>query len=435
MAASHYQVGEMDSGPADSLSSTPRSDHHHHLHDDGATSLQPRVRFMCSIGGKILPRPHDNQLRYVGGDTRIVVVHRHATFSSLLSKLSKLAGTSNISIKYQLPNEDLDALITVTADEDVENMMEEYDRLSQNKSARLRLFLFNIDDITSSRSTSISSLLDGSAKRESWFVDALNGGPGSGPVLERGRSEVSSIVSEVPDYLFGLDNQEDTMKEPKLRNKNLLNDSVSISDPGSPAPVVSSPFGSTSSSLAPPNVQAIPDLPPVKTKPVNPVQTMDQVKETRVGHEILTENTGLPQPPVYSSGPGPMWHYPGPAMQPVPAVYYMPGAHQVQPANMQPVPMQAQFVQPYPVVPSQVPVGFPQTVSSMGQVYGASVRPYDMNSRVVHDGANQAMYFAQGVRNAAFVPGPYPGMVAPGVDEIQVSGLDVAAQGHLSQGP
>ncbi|KZV53238.1 hypothetical protein F511_21495 [Dorcoceras hygrometricum] len=424
----------MDSGPADSLSSTPRSDHHHHPHDDGATAQQPRVRFMCSFGGKILPRPHDNQLRYVGGDTRIVVVHRHTNFSSLLLKLSKLAGTANISIKYQLPNEDLDALITVTTDEDVENMMEEYDRLSHNKSARLRLFLFNVDD-TSSRASSISSLLDGSAKRESWFVDALNGGPGSGPVLERGRSEVSSIVSEVPDYLFGLDNQDDAIiKEPKLRNKSLLNDNVSISDPGSPAPVAYSPFGSTSSSLAPPNLQAIPDLPPVKTKPVNPVQATDQAKESRIGHQILGENTGPPQPPVYSSGPGPMWHYPGPAVQQVPAVYYVPGGVQVQSANVpvQPVPMQAHFVHPYQVVPSQVPVGFPQTVSGMGQVYGASVRPYDLNARVAQDGANQAMYFAQGVRNSAVVPGPYPGT---GVDEIQGSGLDVAGQGQLSQGP
>ncbi|KAL2467229.1 Octicosapeptide/Phox/Bem1p family protein [Abeliophyllum distichum] len=245
--ASLHPVTELDSGMADSVSSTPRSEHHH-LDDDFAVQ-RPRVRFMCSFGGKILPRPHDNQLRYVGGDTRIVAVHRHITFSSLLSKLSKLSGTTNISIKYQLPSEELDSLITVTTDEDIENMMEENDRLSQNhKTTRLRLFLFSTDAI--SRASSISSLLDGSAKRQNWFFDALNGG--SGPVLERGRSEVSSIVSEVPDYLFGLDNSDDAIRESKLRNKNHLNDNVSFSDPGSPAPVVSSPFCSTSSSLAPP---------------------------------------------------------------------------------------------------------------------------------------------------------------------------------------
>lgn len=76
---------EMDSG-ADSVSSTPRSVHHKHpLSDD-----KPLVRLMVSFGGKILPRPHDNQLRYVGGDTRIVAVNRSTSFSLLLSKLSKL---------------------------------------------------------------------------------------------------------------------------------------------------------------------------------------------------------------------------------------------------------------------------------------------------------------------------------------------------------
>jgi hypothetical protein len=67
----------------DSVASSPRSDHSFDQHT--------RVRFMCSFGGKILPRPQDNQLRYVGGDTRIVAVHRSTNFSALLAKLSKLS--------------------------------------------------------------------------------------------------------------------------------------------------------------------------------------------------------------------------------------------------------------------------------------------------------------------------------------------------------
>ncbi|XP_057796296.1 protein PAL OF QUIRKY [Salvia miltiorrhiza] len=410
-------MADLDSNPADSLASTPRSD----LHDD---ALQPRVRFMCSFGGKILPRPHDNQLRYFGGDTRIVAVHRHTTFAALLSKLSKFSGTTNISIKYQLPNEDLDALITVTADEDVENMMEEYDRLSQSqKSARLRLFLFPIDDsINDSRASSINSLLDGSAKRENWFVDVLNGGPAAGSVLERGRSEVSSIVSEVPDYLFGLDNSDDALKDTtKIRNKNLLNDNVSMSDPGSPAPVVSSPFCSTSSSLAPPNLQMIPDLPPVKTRPINPVQAAEH-KESEVVHEKMG-----PQPTGYSGGP--VWHYPNPQVQPMPAMYYMPGSH-VQAANAsvpQQVPIRAQFLQSYPVSAGQVPMGFP----GMNHVYGAGVRPYEMPARFITDTSGQPVYY--GARNVAVVPGSYPGMGVPGGEEAQGSGSDMMA-GRISQG-
>ncbi|GKV06692.1 hypothetical protein SLEP1_g18550 [Rubroshorea leprosula] len=81
-----------------------------------------------------VPRPHDNQLRYVGGDTRIVALSRSITFMGFLSKLSKLSGISNVNVKYQLPNEDLDALISITTDEELENMMDEYDRLAQNQN-------------------------------------------------------------------------------------------------------------------------------------------------------------------------------------------------------------------------------------------------------------------------------------------------------------
>lgn len=73
-----YHASEVDS-----VASSPRSDHSFDQHT--------RVRFMCSFGGKIVPRPQDNQLRYVGGDTRIVAVHRSTNFSALLAKLSKLS--------------------------------------------------------------------------------------------------------------------------------------------------------------------------------------------------------------------------------------------------------------------------------------------------------------------------------------------------------
>lgn len=77
-----HQATELELGTTDSVASSPRGDDPH-----------TRVRFMCSFGGKILPRPHDNQLRYVGGDTRIVAVHRATNYSTLLTRLSKLSGT------------------------------------------------------------------------------------------------------------------------------------------------------------------------------------------------------------------------------------------------------------------------------------------------------------------------------------------------------
>ncbi|CAA2982556.1 uncharacterized protein LOC111368731 [Olea europaea var. sylvestris] len=420
--ASTHPVTELDSGTADSVSSTPRSEHHH-LHDDSAAVQHTRVRFMCSFGGKILPRPHDNLLRYVGGDTRIVAIHRHITFSSFLSKLSKLSGTTNISIKYQLPSEDLDSLITVTTDEDVENMMDEYDPLSQNqKMARLRLFLFSTD--ADSRASSISSLLDGSAKRQNWFSDALNGG--WGPVLERGRSEVSSIVSEVPDYLFGLDNSDDAIRESKLKNKN---DNVSFSDPGSPTPVVSSPFCSTASSLAPPSTPGIPDIPPLRTKPVNPnlVPAVEHKYSQAIEGvaEVVTDKMGHPQ--TGFSG-APMGHYPVQTVQhiPTPAVYYVPGPVQTGSNLFPPVPIQTRYQQ-LPLAPGQVPVGYPQSqpIPGVNLVYGAGVMPYEMTTRLMQESANQKVYFR--TRDAVPIPGSYPGTVISGREEMQGFGKEGTA--------
>eukprot|EP01018_Ginkgo_biloba_P014999 Gb_01774 [translate_table: standard] len=204
---------EMDTNYPDSVDSSPRSRETdsdfggNHRWEDNSGS---RVRLMCSYGGKIIPRPHDNQLSYVGGDTRILAVDRNIKFSSMIAKLSGLWGSS-VSFKYQLPNEDLDALISVTNDEDLENMMAEYDRLQKSgyKFSRLRLFIFsNKPESTSS----LGSLLQDS-KREHWFVDALNVGPGQGQGSGRseafsavqGMSEASAWVNNMPDYLFGLD--------------------------------------------------------------------------------------------------------------------------------------------------------------------------------------------------------------------------------------
>lgn len=78
-----------------------------------------------------MPRPHDKVLCYVGGETRLVVVDRHASLSVLCSRLSRtLLHGRPFLLKYQLSNEDLDNLVTVTTDEDLENLNEEYDLIA-----------------------------------------------------------------------------------------------------------------------------------------------------------------------------------------------------------------------------------------------------------------------------------------------------------------
>ncbi|PWA92853.1 Phox/Bem1p [Artemisia annua] len=113
---------------------------------DSPGSNDDRLKFLCSFNGSILPRPLDGKLRYVGGDTRIVSVPKDVNFNELMSKMKELF--DNVSVlKYQQPDEDLDALVSVVNDDDVINMIEEYEKLGTGDGfTRLRIFLFSSSD-------------------------------------------------------------------------------------------------------------------------------------------------------------------------------------------------------------------------------------------------------------------------------------------------
>ncbi|KAI3451790.1 hypothetical protein Pfo_008455 [Paulownia fortunei] len=155
-----------------------------------ATSPRPpispsKLRLMCSYGGHIVPRPHDKSLFYAGGETRIVALDRRTTaasLSALSAHLSRaLFNNRPFHLKYQLPNEDLDSLISIITDEDLCNMLEEHDRITS--PARIRLFLFAVKPESVG-----SALLD--PKSESWFSDALK----STRILQKGQSADSGLL-------------------------------------------------------------------------------------------------------------------------------------------------------------------------------------------------------------------------------------------------
>ncbi|XP_012573381.1 uncharacterized protein [Cicer arietinum] len=130
--------------------------------DDGR-----RVKFLCSFLGSIMPRPQDGKLRYVGGETRIVSVLRDISFDELMGKMRELYEGVAV-LKYQQPDEDLDALVSVVNDDDVVNMMEEYDKLGSGDGfTRLRIFLFSQSEQDGSH------FIDGDDS-ERRYVDALN---------------------------------------------------------------------------------------------------------------------------------------------------------------------------------------------------------------------------------------------------------------------
>ncbi|ESW20561.1 hypothetical protein PHAVU_006G219400 [Phaseolus vulgaris] len=152
----------------------------------GEDSPKNKVKFLCSYAGKVLPRPSDGLLRYVGGETRVVSVHRDITFSELMKKVGSMV-EGEVVLKYQLVPEDLDALVSVRTEEDVKHMIQEHDR---HHTGLLRAFLF--PPFRPPLPASEPYLL------EQRYIDAINGILRTSPRATRG-SACSSPVSTSPD--------------------------------------------------------------------------------------------------------------------------------------------------------------------------------------------------------------------------------------------
>jgi hypothetical protein len=126
------------------------------------------IKILYSYGGKILPRSTDGELRYVGGHTRVLSVDLSISFSGpfirilfslefhysvvsffvlidywwcfaeLIVKLEELCGSS-AKLRCQLPNGDLETLISITNDEDLANIINEYERVSLKLTHPLKI--------------------------------------------------------------------------------------------------------------------------------------------------------------------------------------------------------------------------------------------------------------------------------------------------------
>ncbi|CAI8593977.1 unnamed protein product [Vicia faba] len=132
-----------------------------------------KMKFLCSFGGKILPRPGDGKLRYVGGETHIISIQKDVSWEELMNKTLRICSQPH-TIKYQLPGEDLDALISVSSDEDLQNMIEEYHGLESHEgSQKLRIFLVPFGESEETSSTDANTVLQNDPDYQ--YVVALNG--------------------------------------------------------------------------------------------------------------------------------------------------------------------------------------------------------------------------------------------------------------------
>ncbi|XP_066366038.1 uncharacterized protein [Miscanthus floridulus] len=163
-----------------------------------ASETSRMIKILCSFGGKILPRPSDGKLRYVGGETRIIRISRNVSWQELKQKTTAIYNQPH-AIKYQLPGEDLDALISVSNDEDLRNMMEECGLLDGDGSQKLRIFLVSsieFDDM----SFSLGSMDSDSGIQ---YVAAINGMDGIAVNSSSGQGLVNTSMNE-PDQFINL---------------------------------------------------------------------------------------------------------------------------------------------------------------------------------------------------------------------------------------
>ncbi|XP_020597146.1 uncharacterized protein LOC110036925 [Phalaenopsis equestris] len=133
------------------------------------------VKLLCSFGGKLIPRGHDDRnLHYVGGQRKIIAVPHDITFQEFYCKMEKIYG-GPVRICYQLPGQNLDILVSIHTAEDLEHMMDEFDSLSKNsnhKSAKLRIFLLPPFDPEPPSATGLDNMASNVSRPS--YIDTTN---------------------------------------------------------------------------------------------------------------------------------------------------------------------------------------------------------------------------------------------------------------------
>ncbi|KAI3461032.1 hypothetical protein Pfo_017695 [Paulownia fortunei] len=177
-------TAEVCNGQASLVSTVPllsESDSSRSLYSSGLGvsdgSQSGKIKLLCSFGGKILPRPSDGKLRYAGGETRIISIRKNLSWEELVKKTAGICNQPH-SIKYQLPGEDLDALISVSSDEDLQNMIDEYYGVEKPEgSQRLRIFLIPLTESETSYTLDASFVQQSDTDYQ--YVVAVNGMAGT----------------------------------------------------------------------------------------------------------------------------------------------------------------------------------------------------------------------------------------------------------------
>ncbi|CAH2067909.1 unnamed protein product [Thlaspi arvense] len=232
------KLGHVQSAPQASISKdNSLGNLHAYASSSASGSVTAKVKILCSFGGKILPRPGDSKLRYVGGETHIISIRKDISWMALRQKILEIYYQTRV-VKYQLPGEDLDALVSVSCEEDLQNMFEEYNEMeNRGGPQKLRMFLFSISDLDDA----LLGVSKNDGDSEFQYVVAVNG---------------MDIGSGRNSTLHGLDSSSaNNLAELDVRNTEVINsitgDVVGVSAPQLMADGFQQSSGQQSESIPP----------------------------------------------------------------------------------------------------------------------------------------------------------------------------------------
>ncbi|CAN6199811.1 unnamed protein product [Urochloa humidicola] len=163
-----------------------------------------RMKFLCNFSGRFLPRPIDGKLRYVGGEKHLIQISQGMSWQELISKTTKLIRQAHI-VKYHLPGEQVNVLISVASDDDVHHMIDECIVLEESKE-RPTMYLFTDEDDEHHVHFVVGSSSD--EDTEAQYIALINGYGYTGPG-ERlsAQGPGSTSASDLDQLMFDIDDE------------------------------------------------------------------------------------------------------------------------------------------------------------------------------------------------------------------------------------
>lgn len=170
------------------------------IYNTGST----RMKFLCNFGGRFLPRPIDGKLRYVGGEKHLIQISQGMSWQGLICKTTKLIRQAHI-VKYHLPGEQVNVLISVASDDDVHHMVDECIVLEESKE-RPAMYLFTDDEDEHHVHFVVGSSSD--EDTEAQYIALINGYGYTGPGDKlSAQGPGSTSASDLDQLIFDIDDE------------------------------------------------------------------------------------------------------------------------------------------------------------------------------------------------------------------------------------